>query len=76
MKLIKVTTVYYDSNGAQHTENLCRIMDICDVASWATNWGDIRDKKSVSRVAFDLDSKRIFQASGYSDKRGMFCDLY
>jgi hypothetical protein len=76
MRFITVRTIYHDSNGAQHTEHPHRTMDICDIVAWATNWDDIRDEKSVTSVVYDLDAKRIIQASGYSDERGMFCDLY
>lgn len=70
-------TIYYSERGnygpIQHVE-AARTYTIDGIRQLAQN-ADAIDWTGVSGAAYDTDFKVIFQVSGYTYNRGMFCDL-
>ena len=74
---ILVGTYYYTDGkygpcqhkGREYTEYLYNLKT-------GTENGNEIDWNGVNHVLINEDDNRIFQASGYSFDRGMFCDLY
>lgn len=74
---ITVDTVYYTKGnygevshaGKHYTEYVFFLKETIDNAS-EIKW------EGVNSVIINEDDNRIFQASGYTYERGLFCDLY
>ena len=74
MKRVHVTTVYYDSYMEQHTDDI--YMDYIYAIKEMTINGNEVDWDGVNCIVIDEEEPKIIQASGYSENRGLFCDLY
>ena len=76
-QMIDVNTVYYTEGkygelqhfGKKYSDYIFRLKGTVDNAK------DI-DWEGVNGVWVNEDDNRIFQAGGYTEKRGLFCDLY
>lgn len=79
--MIKITEIYHDANGMQHTHKRagCNEVSVPVTESallfMADNYMDI-NRDGINHVVYDRDKRRIVQASGYSPERGMFCETY
>lgn len=74
MKRVHVTTVYYDSYMEQHTDDI--YMDYIYAIKEMTINGNEVDWDGVNCIVVDEEEAKVIQASGYSNERGLFVDLY
>ena len=74
--IIKVTTIYYDSHGAQHTRLTNEPMFSDEAAEGVRNWSKVKSKKYLDSIIINEDTNRIIQTTGFSPVRGLFCDRY
>lgn len=77
LRWVEITAVYYTEGKFapyQHTDGVYTqqvfFLKRETVNGNAVNW------QGVNGVCLDLDEDRIFQASGYTRERGLFCDMY
>lgn len=78
MKLYTVSTIYYSSDGMQHTKDLRKIMTEESVKAAVKNWDQVcakRDPAYINNLVIDLDAAAVIQAGGWSYDDGLFCDL-
>ena len=76
-KRVDVTTVYYSKGnygdvqhtGKSYSDYIFRLKELID------NGKEIK-WEGVNGVIVDEDENKIFQASGYTYDRGLFCDMY
>lgn len=75
--MISVSISKYGSNGKLHT-GIHKLMFIEEIIQMCENSNKINNFGNVNGVCVlhDTDGKYyIFQVSGYSEERGLFCDL-
>lgn len=74
MERVHVTTVYYDGHMEQHTDDI--YMDYIYAIKQMTTNGNEVNWDAVNCIIIDEEEAKVIQASGYSNERGLFVDLY
>lgn len=74
MERVHVTTVYYDDHMEQHTDDI--YMDYIYAIKQITTNGNEVNWDGVNCIVIDEEEAKVIQASGYSEERGLFVDLY
>ena len=79
MKMISVMVVYYNHNESQygpvmHTAGY-RTFFPDEAARYVRNHDSISRRAGAHSIVWDRDTGLALQVSGYSEERGMFCDV-
>ena len=71
---------WYTSSGCMHMKSEKHLLpdffeeDLKELKSYK-NFEKI-EIKSANNISVDIDLKTIFQCGGYSNKRGLYCDVF
>lgn len=73
--IVRVTTVYHDENGMQHTMELSRPMFTERLINAdKINWEGV--SHAVALYDFTTKARTVIQTGGFTPDRGLFIDQY